>query len=134
MPGDNSGVIAPGAAVLFPQTGSTNGVIVRTGPSSFRLPAIGSYLILFQASIDEDFVTMGAQLQLRLNGAPLADTVAGRDTGTDQVVGMSILTTTSVNSILEVINPPANATALTLTPVAGGTHSVSAHLVIIRIL
>ena len=139
MPGDNAATIGPGTPVLFPQDGPTNGVIVRTSSSTFLLPAIGTYLVLFQASIDENFVTSGAQLQLRLTAVPsgspvpIASSVAGRDTGTDQVVGISIITTTAP-SILEVINPSGNATALTLTPIAGGTHSVSAHLVIIRIL
>jgi len=133
MPGDNGATIGAGTAVLFPQDGSTNGVITRTGPSTFNLPTIGSYLVLFQASIGE--VGPGAaQLQLSLNGVPIATSVAGRDSGVDQVVGMSIVTTTSPNSILEVISPPMATTPLTLTPIAGGPLSVSAHLVIIRIL
>jgi len=128
MPGDNGATIPAGSPVLFPNTGSTNGVITRLSSSLFLLPAIGSYLVLFQASISEP-----GQLMLSLNSSPIASTVAGRATGTDQIVGISVVTTTSPNSTLELINPPGNSTALTLTPIAGGTHSVSAHLVIIRI-
>lgn len=54
-------------------------------------------------------------------------------TGTSQIIGMAIVTTTSVNSILTVRNPAGNATALTITPSAGGTRPVSAHLVITQI-
>ena len=43
---------------------------------------------------------------------------------------MAIVTTTSINSILIVRNPADNATALTITPNAGGTEPVSAHQVI----
>ena len=136
MPGDNAATVAAGGHVFFPQIGSTTGVIVPTNPGTmsgtFLLPVIGSYLVLFQASIAES-APGNAQLQLRLDGVPIATSVAGRDTGTDQVVGVSIVTTTSANSIIELINPPTATTAITLTPVAGGTHSVSAHLVIIRI-
>lgn len=133
MPGDNietifTAPIAIGAPVLFPQTGSTTGVITSLTSSTFLLPAIGTYLIKFQASIDEP-----GQLMLRLNNVPLANTVVGRDTGTIQIVGISLLTTTSPNSVLEVINPPTATAALTLTPIAGGTHPVSAHLVVIRL-
>ena len=128
MPGDNAATIAADAAVLFPQDGSTSGVITRLTDSTFLLPTIGTYLIQFQASVTE-----AGQLMLRLNGSPVANSVVGRATGTSQIVGLSLITTTSPNSILEVINPPGNATALTLTPVAGGTHAVSAHLVIVRI-
>lgn len=128
MPGDNSGTVGGGTPVLFPQTGSSNGVIVRTSSSAFSLPAIGTYLVMFQVSVNEP-----GQLVLRLNGAEVLSSLVGRDTGTSQIVGISLLTTTSSNSILEVVNPLGNTPALTITPVAGGTHSVSAHLVIIRI-
>jgi len=70
---------------------------------------------------------------LTLNGADLAYTVAGRATGASQIVGMAILETTTVDSILTVRNPAGNATALTITPLAGGTRPVSAHLIIIQI-
>ena len=46
---------------------------------------------------------------------------------------MSIITTTSANSILTVRNPAGNSTALTITPLSDGTRPVSAHLVITQI-
>jgi hypothetical protein len=131
MPGDTA-TIGTNVAVQFPQVGPTNGsIIALDAPATqFQLPTIGTYLIKFQASIDEAGPG-SAQLELRLNGSPLPDSVVGRDTGTSQIIGTSLVTTTSPNAVLEVINP--GGTALTLTPIAGGTHSVSAHLVIIRI-
>ena len=72
-------------------------------------------------------------MQLTLNGDALDYTVVGRAIGTSQIIGLAILTTTSVNSILTVRNPANNSTALTITPLAGGTQPVSAHLVIIQI-
>lgn len=126
MPGDNAATIAPGTDVSFPQDGPTSGsAITRTGASSFNLSAIGSYQIMFQVSVEE-----AGQLILTLNGADLAYTVAGRATGTSQIVGIAVVSTTVVNSILTVRNPSGNSTALTITPVAGGTRPVSAHLVI----
>jgi len=44
-----------------------------------------------------------------------------------------IVSTTVINSILTVRNPAGNAAALTITPLAGGTRPVSAHLVIVRL-
>ena len=139
MPNDNTGAgafIPIGAPIPFPQTGSTNGVIVRTGgvssSTTFVLPAIGTYLIEFQASVANGF--SAGQLELSVNGVPLASSVVGRDTGTDQIVGISLLTTTTPNTTISVINPPTATAALQLTTIAGGTHPVSAHLVIIRIL
>lgn len=128
MPGDNAATVAANTAVLFPQDGSSNGSITRLNSSMFLLPTIGTYLVQFQVSVTE-----AGQLMLRLNGSPIADSVVGRATGTSQIVGLSLVTTTTPNSILEVINPPGNSPALTITPLAGGTHPVSAHLVIIRI-
>jgi len=129
MPGDNSATIAVGAPVLFPQSGSTHGHITRVSAGVFKLADIGTYKVSFQVSVSE-----AGQLMLELNSALLPDTVVGRATGTSQLVGVSIVTTTVINSTLSVINPPGNSTALTVTPVAGGTHSVSAHLVIERLL
>ena len=44
-----------------------------------------------------------------------------------------MVTTTVINSILTVRNPEGTAAALTITPLAGGTRPVSAHLVITQI-
>ena len=129
MPPDNSATVAPGTDVSFPQDGPNSGAdISRTGPSSFNLAQIGSYQVLFNVGVTE-----AGQLILTLNGADLDYTVVGRATGTSDIVGMSIITTTSVNSILTVRNPAGNAAALTITPLAGGTRPVSAHLVITQI-
>ncbi len=128
MPTDNAAPIAAGSAVAFPQNGPTNSTITRDNATQFNLPAIGSYLVEFQVSVTE-----AGQLMLRLNGALVADSVVGRATGSSQIIGHSIVTTTTQNSTLEVINPPGNTPALTITPLAGGTQNVSAHLMIIRL-
>ncbi len=129
MPPDNAATVAPGTDVSFPQDGPNSGSdISRTGPDSFNLAQIGTYQILFEVSIDE-----AGQLILTLNGADLAYTVVGRATGASQIVGVSIVTTTVINSTLTVRNPAGNSTALTITPLAGGTRPVSAHLVITQI-
>ena len=129
MPPDNAATVAPGTDVSFPQDGPNSGAgIVRSGPSSFTLAEIGTYQVLFQVSVTE-----AGQLVLTLNGEDLAYTVAGRATGTSQIVGMAIVETTAVNSVLTVRNPDGTAAALTITPLAGGTRPVSAHLVITQI-
>jgi len=46
---------------------------------------------------------------------------------------LSLLQTTTINTILTIVNPIGETTALTLTPFAGGINQVSAHLVITRI-
>lgn len=129
MPPDNSATIAPGADVSFPQDGhNSNTGIARIGPDSFNLADIGTYQILFQVNVTE-----AGQLLLSLNGVDLAYTVVGKATGTSQIIEMTIVATTVINSVLTVRNPAGNTTALTITPLAGGSRSVSAHLVITRI-
>jgi len=118
MPPNNAATVAPGTDVSFPQD----------GPSSFNLAQIGTYQILFQVSVTE-----AGQLILTINGADLPYTVVGRATGTDQIIGIAIVTTTAINSVLTVRNPAGNAAALTITPLAGGTRRVSAHFVITQI-
>jgi Collagen triple helix repeat (20 copies). len=130
MPPDNAATVAVGADVSFPQDGpiSAGASIARTGPSTFTLSAIGTYQVMFQVSVTE-----AGQLNLTLNSVELAYTVVGRATGTNQIVGTSLVTTTVTNSVLTVRNPAGNSTALTITPLAGGTSPVSAHLVITQI-
>lgn len=129
MPPDNAATVAPGTDVSFPENGPiANTNIGRLDDSSFLLAPIGTYLVLFSVSVTE-----AGQLILTLNGQDLAYTVAGRATGAEQIIGMAIVATTTVNSTLTVRNPAGNAAALTVTPLAGGTRPVSAHLLITQI-
>ena len=128
MPGDNSATVAAGTPVEFPQDGPASGFITRFSASEFLLQNIGTYEVTFQVSVTEP-----GQLVLTLNGNEIAYTVVGRATGTSQIVGTAIITTVLGTDLLRVDNPVGNSTALTITPVAGGTHSVSAHIVIKRI-
>lgn len=130
MPGDNAATVAPGGDVQFPQNGpsSGTGAIARVSPSQVQLSAIGTYRILYEVSTSE-----AGQLTVDLNGTDLLETTVGRATGTSQIVGMSLIQTTVVNSVLSIRNPVGNFIALTITPSAGGAHPVSAHLVITRL-
>ena len=56
-----------------------------------------------------------------------------RAMGASQIVGMALVTTTTVNSVLTVRNPASNTAALTIPPLAGGMRPVSAHLVITQL-
>ncbi len=129
MPGDNSATVDPATAVQFPNDGpNMNTNIVRAGPSSFTLKAIGFYQITFQVSVSE-----AGQLAVALGGVIQPYTVVGRATGTCQIVGTCIVQTTVTNTVLSIINPAGNSTALTITPLAGGASNVSAHLVILQL-
>jgi len=129
MPPDNAATVAPGTDVSFPQDGPNSGSdIARSGADSFTLAQIGTYQVLFQVGVTE-----AGQLILTLNGEDLEYTVVGRATGASQIIGMAIVETTAINSVLTVRNPAGNAAALTITPVAGGPRPVSAHLVITQI-
>jgi hypothetical protein len=76
-----------------------------------------------------------AQLQVSLTppGGPQLYTTVGRSTGTSQIVGNTVITTTVINTVLSIINPALDSTALTVTPNAGGASAVSASLVITRL-
>jgi hypothetical protein len=129
MPPDNAATVAPGEDVSFPQTGPTSASdITRTGPSTFNLSAVGTYHVQFQVSVTEP-----GQLILTLNGSDLDYTVVGRATGTNQITGTALVTTIAANSILTIRNPAGNGTALTITPLAGGTRPVAASVVITRL-
>lgn len=129
MPGDNSANIASGGNVLFPQNGSSVvGNITNLNDGTFKLLQIGIYLVQFQVSINEP-----GQLCVKLNNSELSNTMVGRATGTSQIVVICLITTITSNSILSICNPLNNSTALTITPFAGGSNPVSAHLVILQL-
>lgn len=127
-PPDNAATVALGADVSFPQDGPSVGSIVRTGPSTFNLAQIGTYRVSFSVPISE-----AGQLVLTLNGVDLAYTVVGRATGTTPISGTAYVESTTVNSILTVRNPAGNSTALTVTPLAGGSQPVASTLTIERL-
>ena len=128
MPPDNATTVAPGTDVSFPQNGPISSTdLTRLSDSSFNLAEIGTYQVFFNVPVDE-----AGQLILTLNGEDLDYTVAGRAAGASQITGMAIIETTTADSILTVRNPAGNA-ALTITPLAGGTRPVSAHLMIVQI-
>jgi hypothetical protein len=129
MPPDNSATIAQGSAVAFPHDGPTSGTdITRMSSTQFQLAAIGVYMISWQVSVAE-----AAQLILHLDTADIPSSVVGRATGTSQIVGNRLIETTVANSILSVVNPAGNPTAITITTKAGGAMAVSASLVITRL-
>ena len=129
MPGDNADTVAAGTDVDFPQDGPNSGTgISRASASAFTLADPGTYLVQFQVSVTEP-----GQLVLTLNGAELPYTVVGRATGTSQIVGIALVTTATENAVLTVRNPEGTANALTITPLAGGTEPVSAHLTILQL-
>ncbi len=72
-------------------------------------------------------VTESAQLVIALDsGAGMTElpyTLYGRAVGASQISGEALVTTTTVNSILELRNPEGNP-VLTLTPSAGGAQPV----------
>jgi hypothetical protein len=133
MPPDNSATVAVGADVAFPQDGPTSGTsIIRSSSSAIELTSIGTYDVSFQVPVTE-----AGQLVLTLDSGAgpveLPYTVVGRATGTSQIVGHSLVTTTVADSLLSVANPTGNSTALTITPLAGGTHPVSASLIVTQL-
>ena len=129
MPPDNATTVAPGADVEFPRDGSTGGTsITRLGADSFQLGEPGTYLVWYQVNVNQ-----AGQLVLTLDGAELPATVIGRATGSSSIAGMMLVTTTTENAVLTVRNPADNASALIITPTAGGTQASSAHLVILQL-
>lgn len=133
MPSDNAATVAAGAPVEFPRNGPAMGPIARLTPADFLLPSIGTYSINFSVSVTEP-----GQLIIALDSggvtAELPYTAYGRATGTSQISGDALVTTTVANSSIELRNPKGNTPALTITPSAGGTQPAVASIVIQRLV
>jgi len=118
--------------VPFPRNGPTVGGITRIDGTSFTLHDIGTYEVVFSVHTVEP-----GQLQLELNGADFPETVAvnmNPTSGGHPIIGSFFVTTTSIDSILAVVNPSGNSTALTIAPFNGAnTHANSQSLTIKRI-
>lgn len=131
MPGDNADTVAPGTPVDFPQDGPTNGPVSRVNANTFEILVAGIYKIEWQVSVSE-----AGQLVVAVDDGPgfveRAETVVGRDTGTSQIVGDTYLSF-DIGDLVQIWNPTGNPAALTITPIAGGTHAVSATLSFTRV-
>jgi len=116
----------------FPRAGVSvplvNG-ITAIDASSFNLAAVGSYEVSWSVQTTEV-----GQWQIELNGTALANTVLvdqNPTAGGHPVSGTFLITTVTPNSVLAIINPAGNSTALTITPADGAeTHANSPTLTI----
>lgn len=129
-PTDYAATVAPGTAVPFPQNGPAVG-IVRSGPGTFTLPAIGTYEINFKVHTTEP-----GQLQVVINGTIIPNTTTANmnpTLGGHPIVGTGIFVTTTVaNSALQIFNPPGNSPALTITPADGSSTHANAQSITIK--
>jgi len=105
------------------------GGVGRLNSGEFVLPRAGTYSVDFSVSVTEP-----GQLVVALDSGggmvELPYTVYGRATGTSQIVGDALITATAASSTVELRNPAGNTPALTITPLAGGTHPAVASIVI----
>lgn len=102
MPPDNAATVAAGAPVLFPQNGPTAGGVVRLNLGAFVLPRAGTYSVDFSVSVTEP-----GQLAIAIDSGggmvELSYTVYGRATGTSQIAGDALITTTAASSKVELV-------------------------------
>lgn len=121
--------IAGSGRVPFPRNGPAVGV-VRIDDSSFTIADIGTYEINFGVQTTEP-----GQLQLELNGAALPETTSGNQNptaGGHRINHSVLITTVAPNSILAVINPAGNSTALTITPADGASTNANSQVLTIK--
>jgi hypothetical protein len=128
---DYGTVVAAGAPVPFPRNGASAGGITRTGPDTFALLHIGVYEVTWRVQTYE-----AGQLQLGVGAGPtlVPESTAGNQNptlGGHEIFGQVVITTTTVNSTIQVLNPPGNSPALTIVPADGSsTHANSQTLVV----
>jgi hypothetical protein len=115
--------------VPFPRNGPAAG-IVRVDGSSFTLATVGTYEVDFEVQTTEP-----GQLELELNGNAVPESCMGNmnpTSGGHPIKGHVLITTSTPNSVLAVINPAGNAVALTITPADGSDTNANAQTLTIR--
>lgn len=125
-PNDNPTAIAQNTAVAFPNTTASTTGITRLTNSTFNLTNTGTYLIMFKVNTN----TAG-QLGIAINGAVQPSATFGNAADDGIIEGKTIITTTAANTVLSIVNPIA--TAVTVTPSAGGTEATVSDLTIIKL-
>lgn len=125
-PNDNPTAIAQNTAVEFPNSSASTTGITRLTNSTFNLADTGTYLIMFKVNTN----TAG-QLGIAVNGAVQPNATFGNAADNGIIEGKTIITTTAVNTVLSIVNPIA--TAITVTPSAGGTEATVSDLTIIKL-
>lgn len=125
-PNDNPTAIAQNTAVEFPNTTASTTGITRLTNSTFNLADTGTYLIMFKVNTN----TAG-QLGIAVNGAVQPSATFGNAADDGIIEGKTIITTTAANTVLSILNPIA--TAVTVTPSAGGTEATVSDLTIIKL-
>ena len=125
-PNDNPTAIAQNTAVEFPNTTASTAGITRLTNSTFNLTNTGTYLIMFKVNTN----TAG-QLGIAINGAVQPSATFGNAADDGIIEGKTIITTTAANTVLSIVNPIA--TAVTVTPSAGGTEATVSDLTIIKL-
>lgn len=125
MEPDNPNPITPGSAIDFPNNGPSIN-IVRSSSSSFIIPDIATYEIKF--SLSSGSIN---QLGVRLNGIKVSNTIISQNTSGIIMSGSYFITTTSLNSIIEIVNfsPPGGD----LVMLSSSTIPISAWLIIKKI-
>lgn len=125
-PNDNPTAIAQNTAVEFPNSSASTTGITRLTNSTFNLADTGTYLIMFKVNTN----TAG-QLGVAVNGAVQPNATFGNAADDGIIEGKTIITTTAANTVLSIVNPIA--TAVTVTPSAGGTEATVSDLTIIKL-
>lgn len=125
-PNDNPTAIAQNTAVEFPNTTASTTCITRLTNSTFNLADTGTYLVMFKVNTN----TAG-QLGIAVNGAVQPNATFGNAADDGIIEGKTIITTTAANTVLSIVNPIA--TAVTVTPSAGGTEATVSDLTIIKL-
>lgn len=123
MPFDNESSVAVGGDVQFPNTGpSTAGGLISGIGSAFVLGQAGVYRVTYQVPVSE-----AGQLIITVNGVGVPYTVAGRATSTSNI-GTTVLIDAAPGDVITIRN--VGISAITITPLAGGTEPSSATLLI----
>ena len=125
-PNDNPTAIAQNTAVEFPNTTASTTGITRLTNSTFNLADTGTYLVMFKVNTN----TAG-QLGIAVNGSVQPNATFGNAADDGIIEGKTIITTTAANTVLSIVNPIA--TAVTVTPSAGGTEATVSDLTIIKL-
>lgn len=111
--------IPAGSAVPFPLNGPNTG-IPRLTTSTFQLPNIGTYALNWVVPVVE-----AGQLQVKEDGNFLGQSTAVSPVGNSQIVGQFMLTTSVVNSVVSIVNPPNNGSSLTVLHPSGNSTWVN---------
>jgi hypothetical protein len=133
---DYAATIAVASRVPFPQNGPSIGPqVTRNSPSDFRVGVAGLYEVSWSIEFAEPSqLAVARNAGVLVTNADVVNDTCNRSGAGTQLNTNTVLVQLAAGDLVSIVNPPGNATALTVDPGDGTLTHAQAPNVVIRLI